>query len=899
MLCFILFFFLMIRRPPRSTLFPYTTLFRSRPPRRRGARAQAAVRVHHAQAQRRRVPPPLRAGLLPRPGRGAARRRLPVRSQRRLVHGGGRLVRAADRNPEQRLSRRPGLRAARHAPRPRADPDPLGHEHRRRGLRAAGRQRAADRRRRHPPRHDVLGRDPGLRQGGRHLRSLPVRRGGTLLGRAGYPAGDHAALGRRDPEPHVRRGCPLPPPPRRRDRGRQAAVLPRRDPRADRSGARREARPRPPGAVPRVVPAAGALSVRPGPAATRLGPVDPEYPLGRSGRRARSARARLTRSLGMRQSVLFRSVLPWCVLLSAAAPGPPPAEDGYDLWLRYRLVADAQRLGEYRAALSHLVVEGDSPTLRAARDELTVGLGGLLGTEVRRADRIRGDGAIIAGSPRTSRLVAALPLADDLRRAGAEGFVLRTVRVSGRQATVIAANREVGVLYGTFALLRLLQTDRPLRDLAVVSAPKIGLRLLDHWDNLDRSVERGYAGLSLWDWSRLPDSLDPRYRDYARANASLGLNGTVLTNVNANARVLAPEFLLKVAALANVFRPYGIRVYLTARFSAPIELGGLATADPLDPAVRGWWRHKVDEIYRVVPDFGGFLVKANSEGQPGPQDYKRTHADGANMLAEALAPHDGVVMWRAFVYSNEVPTDRVRQAYDEFTPQDGAFRENVLIQVKNGPLDFQPREPFHPLFGAMSRTPLLMEVQITKEYLGQDTHLAFLAPMWEEVLRADTYSHGAGSTVARQIRGLAGVANIGSDRDWCGSDFNQANWYAFGRLAWDPALSSTAIADEWIRMTFSNDRHVVDPVKALMLASREAVVNYMTPLGLAHQMARGHHYGPGPWVSGGRADQTSVYFNRADSAGLGFDRTATGSNAVRQYFPPLRERFASRDSVPT
>jgi len=256
------------------------------------------------------------------------------------------------------------------------------------------------------------------------------------------------------------------------------------------------------------------------------------------------------------------------------------------------------------------------------------------------------------------------------------------------------------------------------------------------------------------------------------------------------------------------------------------------------------------------------------------------------------------VMWRAFVYSSEVPSDRVRQAYDEFVPLDGAFRDNVLLQVKNGPLDFQPREPFHPLFGAMSRTPLMMEVQITKEYLGQDTHLAFLAPMWEEVLRADTYSHGAGSTVARQIRGLAGVANIGSDRDWCGSDFNQANWYAFGRLAWDPALSSTAIADEWIRMTFSNDRHVVDPVKALMLASREAVVNYMTPLGLAHQMARGHHYGPGPWVSGGRADQTSVYFNRADSAGLGFDRTASGSNAVGQYFPPVRNRFASRDSVP-
>jgi len=609
----------------------------------------------------------------------------------------------------------------------------------------------------------------------------------------------------------------------------------------------------------------------------------------------------------MRQSVLFRSVLAWCVLLSTAAPGPPPAEDGYDLWLRYRLVADAERLGEYRAALSHLVVEGDSPTLRAARDELTVGLHGLLGTEVRRADRVRGDGAIIAGTPRTSRLVAALPLAADLRRAGAEGFVLRALRVGGAQTTVIAANREVGVLYGAFALLRLLQTDRPLRDLAVVSAPKIGLRLLDHWDNLDRSVERGYAGLSLWDWSRLPDSLDPRYRDYARANASLGINGTVLTNVNANARVLAPEFLVKVAALANVFRPYGIRVYLTARFSAPIELGDLATADPLDPAVPAWWRHEVDEIYRVVPDFGGFLVKANSEGQPGPQDYKRTHADGANMLAEALAPHDGVVMWRAFVYSNEVATDRVRQAYDEFTPQDGAFRENVLIQVKNGPLDFQPREPFHPLFGAMPRTPLMLELQITKEYLGQDTHLVFLGPLFEEVLDADTYARGEGSTVGRVVdgslhgyarTGIAGVANIGTDRNWTGSHFNQANWYAFGRLAWDHTLSSGEIAEEWIRMTFVNEPAVVARIRDIMLGSREAVVHYMTPLGLAHIMAAGHHYGPGPWVARGRADQTAVYYHRADTLGLGFDRTAAGSGALEQYSPPLRRRWASRDSVP-
>src|SRR5439155_1388730 len=378
-------------------------------------------------------------------------------------------------------------------------------------------------------------------------------------------------------------------------------------------------------------------------------------------------------------------------------------------------------------------------------------------------------------------------------------------------------NRDSGVLYGAFQLLRLLQTERPLAGLDLVSAPRLGLRLLDHWDNLNGTVERGYAGASLWEWARLPDSINPRYRDYARANASIGINGVVLTNVNANALILTPAYLGKVAALARVFRPWGLKVYLTARFSAPLEIGGLATADPLDSGVRAWWAAKADEIYRAIPDFGGFLVKANSEGQPGPQDYHRTHADGANLLADAVAPHGGIVMWRAFVYSSAVPTDRVVQAGDEFVPLDGAFRSNVLIQVKNGPLDFQPREPFHPLFGAMARTPLMMEVQITKEYLGQDSHLAFLAPLWEEVLRADTYAHGPGSTVAKEIQGIAGVANVGSDRDWTGSDLNQANWYAFGRLAWDPTLSSAAIADEWIRMTFSNDPRVVGPVQDLLL----------------------------------------------------------------------------------
>lgn len=533
------------------------------------------------------------------------------------------------------------------------------------------------------------------------------------------------------------------------------------------------------------------------------------------------------------------------------------AEDGYDLWLRYRHVDDTALLAEYRGALGRLVVQGDSPTLRAAREELVLGLSGLLGAVPATGDAVMSDGTLLVGTPRGSRTIAALPLAAELRALGPNGYIVRAVRVGGRRTIVVAGNTDVGALYGTFALLRQLQMHQHVRDVALRDAPKLQLRILDHWDNLDGSVERGYAGHSIWQWDSLPAIVSPRYRDYARANASIGINGAVVTNVNANARVLTPAYLEKVAKIADALRPYGIRLYLTARFSAPIEIGGLKTADPLDPDVRQWWKAKTDEIFRYVSDFGGFVVKANSEGQPGPQDYKRTHADGANMFADALAPHGGIVMWRAFVYSNEVPTDRVKQAYDEFKPLDGKFRPNVMIQVKNGPLDFQPREPFHPLFGAMPNTPLMMEFQVTKEYHGQDTHLVYLGREWEEVLRADTYTHGKGSTVAKVVEGavdhysrtgIAGVSNVGNDRNWTGSQFNQANWFAFGRLAWNPELSSTAIADEWIRMTFTNAPQAVAAIRTMMLASREAVVNYMTPLGLAHIMATGHHYGPAPWV---------------------------------------------------
>lgn len=589
-------------------------------------------------------------------------------------------------------------------------------------------------------------------------------------------------------------------------------------------------------------------------------------------------------------------------LFGAAAPAH--AEDGYDLWLRYQPV-EAARRADYRKDAAAIVAIGDSATIRAASDELIRGLTGMLAREPLRDTSVRRNGTILLGAASAPE-IAALSL--PLEQAGAEGFLIRSVKIDGKTATVIAANSDVGVLYGAFELLRRMQTREPLAALNIASAPKVKLRFLNHWDNLNGFVERGYAGQSLWDWQKLPDYLDPRYTDYARANASLGINAAVLNNVNADASILTPTYLEKVAGLAGVFRPYGIKVYLSARFSAPMEIGGLKTADPLDPVVAAWWRAKADEIYALIPDFGGFLVKANSEGQPGPQDFKRTHADGANMLADAVGQHGGVVMWRAFVYSNGVPEDRIKQAYNEFKPLDGKFRDNVMVQVKNGPLDFQPREPFHPLFGATPATPLVIEFQPTREYLGFETHLSYLGAMWEETLAADTYAKGEGSSVAKVIDGslfghdltaMAGVANIGADRNWTGSIFGQANWYAYGRLAWDPALSAEAIAADWARRTFTPDAAFIAPVVAIMMASREAAVDYMTPLGLAHLMATGHHYGPGPWVDdAGRADWNPVYFHRADATGIGFDRTKTGSNAVAQYAAPLAARFADPKTTP-
>jgi alpha-glucuronidase len=480
-------------------------------------------------------------------------------------------------------------------------------------------------------------------------------------------------------------------------------------------------------------------------------------------------------------------------------------------------------------------------------------------------------------------------------------------------------------LYGVYELLRRQQTSEPINN--EIFNPSYEVRILNHWDNLNGTVERGYAGHSIF-WRKndpftVTDNDKKLWQEYARANASIGINASVLNNVNASPLILSTDYLNRAKEIANVLRPYGIKVYLAVNFASPSSLGKLKTADPLDKEVIAWWKEKVKEIYSLIPDFGGFLVKASSEGQPGPQNYGRSHADGANMLADALKRYGGIVMWRAFVYSanNE---DRAKQAYDEFMPLDGKFRDNVIIQVKNGPIDFQPREPFSPLFGAMKKTSVMPEFQITMEYLGHAVYLVFLSTMWEECLKSDTYEQGKGSTVARCTDGsiypqkytaIAGVSNVGLDTNWTGHQFNQANWYAFGRLAWNDTLSSEQIADEWIKLTFYGDssqksnepnyasdwnKNFLLPVKNMMMESREAAVNFMTPLGLHHIMSANGHYGPGPWWApkGIRPDWTPPYYHNASSTGIGFDRTTKGSDAVSQYHEPLASEFNNVATCP-
>lgn len=527
------------------------------------------------------------------------------------------------------------------------------------------------------------------------------------------------------------------------------------------------------------------------------------------------------------------------------------AEDGHELWLRSKSAANVQIQSSRK-----------SPVLDIAINELKTGW---LGKDKANLKFEFSQNASIKG----------------------DGYRL--------ERNKIMARTDLGILYGTYELLRRQYMGKT--DDNFSSNPSYSRRILNHWDNLDGSVERGYSGRSIF-WRDDQDLTISKadegiYRLYGRANAAVGINGTVLNNVNATAKILTAPYLKKVQSIAQILRPYGLKVYLAVNFSSPVTIGRLETADPLDPMVRKWWANKAKEIYRLIPDFGGFLVKANSEGQPGPQDFGRTHVDGANMMADAVSPFNGIVMWRAFVYQTS-EQDRTKQAYAEFLGYDGKFKKNVILQVKNGPLDFQPREPFSALFGAMNKTPVMPEFQITQEYLGQSNQLAFLSTLWEECLNSDTYQKGKGSTVAAVTDGtvhkntltaIAGVANIGSDRNWTGHIFAQANWYAFGRLAWNNQLKSEDIADEWIRQTFlgvrehAKDQFFVKPVKKMMLESREAIVDYMMPLGLHHIFAEGHHYGPAPWFTSPkiRSDWTSVYYHKADLEGIGFNRSHTGA----------------------
>lgn len=481
------------------------------------------------------------------------------------------------------------------------------------------------------------------------------------------------------------------------------------------------------------------------------------------------------------------------------------------------------------------------------------------------------------------------------------------------EATITASN-PIGLLYGAYELIRLQNTDAYntgsgnqqnfSKAIDETEKPKVGLRILNHWDNLDGSIERGYAGKSIFKWEEIKlgkngkggsisKSLHDRLITYARANASLGINGSVLNNVNASPKMMTAEYINKVKVIANILRPYGIRVYLSINFASPMALGYTKTADPLDKKVQQWWKKKAKEIYATIPDFGGFLVKANSEGQPGPGDYHRTHADGANMLADAVKPYGGIIMWRSFVYgANHKGEDRVKQAVSEFKGMDGKFRDNVILQSKNGPLDFQPREPYAPIFGNIKQTPQIAELQITQEYLGQSKHLTYLAPMWKEFF---------GFVNPDRLVGISGVANIGDDANWCGHPFSQANWYAFGRLAWNPSLTAEEIAHEWLVQTYENqDEKFTKPVEMMMMTSREACVNYMMPLGLHHIFKFDHHYGPEPdgFIASYPLEWCPVYYHKADAQGVGFDRSSKGTDAVGQYPEPYRSMYDNIATCP-
>ncbi|HEV2294727.1 MAG TPA: alpha-glucuronidase family glycosyl hydrolase [Tepidisphaeraceae bacterium] len=601
----------------------------------------------------------------------------------------------------------------------------------------------------------------------------------------------------------------------------------------------------------------------------------------------------------------IKNLLKFALIVVLLVPmGNAQGEDGYAAWLRYVPLDEGPIRTSYRAAAAQIALPADSVVLRSAAAELQRGLTAMLAREVPVIDGAGGDGAII--------LVPSLAEADaavrealngiDVESLGPEGFALRSAKTSRGRHIIIAANSDGGVLYGSFALLRHLQLGQRIDDLDVRQRPRIPLRVINHWDNLDGSVERGYAGGSIF-WGEGVPSPDQRHTDYARLLASVGIHGICINNVNAgkgrNVQMLSRAYLQRAAVIAERFRAYGVRLYLSAGFDSPRALGGLETADPLDPKVRQWWREKTEEIYELIPDFGGFVVKADSEGQPGPYVYGRNHAEGANMLAAALQPHSGIVMWRAFVYDSKGP-DRAAMASENFLPLDGDFAENVLVQIKNGPIDFQVREPVHPLFGKLPATRAMLELQVTQEYTGQDVHLCYLVPMWKEALDFDTHARGAGSSVTGVLDGsvhsaapggITAVANLGRDRNWLGHHLHMANLYGYGRLAWAPELDAREIAEQWVRLSFSSDPVVLETIVSMLMDSRAIYERYTSPMGLGVLHEGGPHFDPAPHIR--------YAYHKADSRGVGFDRTrATGSGYTSLYHRPVAQVYETLETCP-
>lgn len=625
-----------------------------------------------------------------------------------------------------------------------------------------------------------------------------------------------------------------------------------------------------------------------------------------------------------RRSVLLNSIISISIVVLTLLLSQTlvMAETGSSLWLRFVLCSDPTKLAEYRNAATEIVVQDSNPsatltpTLDIMRNELNTGLDGILGQDVPTSNSVTRDGSVVVGTPTSSSIINALNLTDKLNAVGDEGYIIEPATVSGHPVTIIASKGQFGALYGAYAYLRLMQTQKSVTNLSISEKPKVKLRQIDHWE-----TERNYAGGNFIEWGTLPNTIHPRYTMFARACASVGINAFVFNNVNTSTTYLGASYILKEKALADLFRPYGIKVFLVAPYNSPInaatpDLGGVpvvpkqTTADPTVASVADWWNAEVDAIYSQIPDFGGFLVKAGSEGQSGPGDYGKTHSQGANLLGKAVARRGGIVLWRSFVYDATVDPDRLARCYKDFHPLDGQFEPNVFVQSKFGPLDFMPRETFNPLFGGLPHTNQAIELQITQEYTGQRIKMCYLPIIWQEILDSDTYANGAGTTVGKIIDGTAygntltamvGVANIGDAVNMTGQDMGQANFYGFGRMAWNWNLTPEELAYDWAKMTWSNDSTVVETVVDMLMGSRESTVDHQEPLGLTHQQSQttqGDHYTPGPSESGSPPEWYGSYYNKADAVGLGYDRSITGSNMVGQYFEPLVSKWGNIDTCP-